>query len=128
MVYLILNGYCMELLVGAVLAARTKDGHTDMAEKEFEAEAQRSSLPGAAMLSFQRILQPERVEYIFQKGKHIEANETESGDRPRKATLNPREIDSEASNSPTIKGRRKMAQLRVRHGGEGAGRRRVALA
>ncbi len=81
MVYLILIGICMALLVGAVLAASTKDGHTDMTEKEFEAEAQRSSLPGAAMLRLKKTLQPERVEYILQKGKHIEAKETESGDR-----------------------------------------------
>lgn len=82
MVHLILIGICMALLVGAVLAASTKDSHTDMTEKEFEAEAQRSSLPGSAMLRLKKTLQPERVEYILQKGKHIKAKETGSGERP----------------------------------------------
>ncbi len=82
MVYVVLIAILVALLVGVVMAASTRDRYTNMTEKEFEAEAERSSVLGAATLGLHKLLQPKRVEYIVQKDKHVEAEHADSGDRP----------------------------------------------
>lgn len=82
MVYAILIAIFVALLVGVVIAASARDRYAEMTEKEFQAEAERSSLLGAAVLGFHKFLQPKRVEYTLKKDKHVEADSTASGDRP----------------------------------------------
>lgn len=89
MVYIVLIAIFVALLVGVAVAASTKNRYTQMTEEEFQAEAERSSLLGAAMLGLHQHLQQKRVEYVIQKDKHVEADRTASGDRP------PEELRSE---------------------------------
>ena len=82
MIYVILFAVFVALLVGLARAASTRDRYADMTEEEFQADADRSSLLGAAMLGLQKNLQQKRVEYILQRDKHLETDATTPGDRP----------------------------------------------
>ncbi|MBI3663542.1 MAG: hypothetical protein HY234_10915 [Acidobacteria bacterium] len=59
-----------------------KDRYAEMTEEEFEAEAKRSSLLGAAVMGLQKVLEPKRVEYILQRDNRVEGDSAEAGDRP----------------------------------------------
>ena len=67
----------MALLVGVVIAASAKDRYAEMTEEEFQGRP-----CCAAVLGLHKFLQPKRVEYILKKDKHVEADSTDSGDRP----------------------------------------------
>jgi len=74
------------LLIAAIAAAiftmlAGKDRYSEMTEEEFEAEAKRNSLPAAALLGLQKVLQPTRAEYILQRDKRVEGQHSESGAR-----------------------------------------------
>jgi len=69
------------LVLRAVVASQ--DRYTKMTEEEFEAEAKKASGVGAGLQEFQRIVEGRRVEYTLQQDKHIEAEEAESGDKPK---------------------------------------------
>jgi hypothetical protein len=57
--------------------------YAKMTEEEFEAEALRSSSMGAAMSAVQKIVDPShRVEYVEQQKQRVEAEGSESGDKP----------------------------------------------
>ena len=71
MVYAILIAIFVALLVGVVIAASAKDRYAEMTEEEFRAEAERSSLLGAAVLGLHKFLQPKRVEYVLKKDKNF---------------------------------------------------------
>jgi hypothetical protein len=54
-----------------------------MSEEEYEAAAQRSSGLGAAVGVVQKVIDPSHhVEYIEEQRQRVEAESTESGDRP----------------------------------------------
>jgi hypothetical protein len=53
-----------------------------MSEEEFEAEAKRASLLGAAVMGLQKVLEPKRVEYIMQRDKRVEGDSAEASDPP----------------------------------------------
>lgn len=67
-------------LIRAVIA---KDRYAEMTEEEFEAEAKKASAVGAGLQQFQRIVEGRRVEYMLQQDKHVEADEADSGDKPK---------------------------------------------
>jgi len=74
-------------VVAAVVAliagfAAGKDRYAEMSEEEFEAEAKRGSLLGAAVMGLQKVLEPKRVEYIMQRDKRVEGDSAEAADRP----------------------------------------------
>ncbi len=82
MVFIVLIVICVALVIGVIVAAGSRDRYAEMTEEEFQSEAERASLLGAGVLGLQEFLQPKRVEYIMQRDKHVEADSTESGDRP----------------------------------------------
>ncbi len=82
MVTLFLLAVFVALVIGVMAAATSKGRYQEMSEEEFQAEAERASLLGSAVLGVHKFLQPKRVEYILKRDKHPEAEETESGDRP----------------------------------------------
>ena len=69
-----------------VRAVTAKDRYAEMTEAEFEAEAKKVSAVGAGLAEFQRIVEGRKVEYMLQQDKHIEAEETDSGDKPNPGT------------------------------------------
>ena len=66
-----------------------------MSEEEYEAAAQRSSGLGAAVGVVQKVIDPSHhVEYIEEQRQRVEAESTESGDRP------PRDVQPSNDRSP----------------------------
>jgi hypothetical protein len=81
----------MEYALAAVLIAlviygivkRASDRYSNMTEQEFEAEAQRGSSIGGAMAEVQKIVDSSHhVEYVQEEAERMEADGSESGDKP----------------------------------------------
>jgi len=71
-------------LVYAIAKAASGNRYSEMTEEEFEAEAQRSSRLGGAVAGLQKILDPSHhVEYVQEQQERVEADGSESGDRPK---------------------------------------------
>lgn len=71
------------VVVAIIVGSTTgKDRYAEMSEAEFEAEAKRASPLGAAMLGLQKILEPRKVEYLMQRDKRVEGEQSVSGDPP----------------------------------------------
>jgi hypothetical protein len=87
------NLFILALVVGLVALiagiAGGKDRYAKMSEAEFEAEAQRASLLGAAVTSLHKFLQPTRVEYMMQRDKRVEGEQVVSGDPPSHESSEP---------------------------------------
>jgi len=67
------------LIIGV---AAGKDRYAEMSEEEFEAEAKRASLLGAAVMGLQKVLEPKHVEYMMLRDKKVEGEHSFSGDPP----------------------------------------------
>jgi hypothetical protein len=81
------------VVIVAALVAITKmvstDRYANMTEEEFEAEARRSSMMGAAMSATQKVFDPShRVEYVEEQRDRAEAESSHSGDRPPEGNPN----------------------------------------
>ena len=81
----------MYLLIGAVIVAAlhglsqlaSSDRFSKMSEKEFEEEARRSSMMGAAMSSVQKIFDPSHhVEYVEEQQDRAGAEASHPGGQP----------------------------------------------
>jgi len=59
-----------------------KDRYAEMSEEEFEAEARRVSMLGAAVMGLQKVIEPKKVEYMMQRDTRVEGDQTVSGDPP----------------------------------------------
>jgi len=71
-------------LVYAIAKAASGNRYSEMTEEEFEAEAQRSSRLGGAVAGLQKIFDPSHhVEYVQEQQERVEADGSESGDRPK---------------------------------------------
>jgi mannose/fructose/N-acetylgalactosamine-specific phosphotransferase system component IID len=57
-----------------------KDRYAEMSEEEFEAQAKRASLLGAAVMGLQKVLEPKHVEYMMQRDKKVEGDSAEAAD------------------------------------------------
>ena len=83
MTYFILLIILVALLLAIIRVAAGNDRYKEMSEEEFEAEARRVSMTGVAMTELQKHIDPQhKVEYLAQRDKHVEADSSESGDRP----------------------------------------------
>ena len=83
MIYIILLAVLVVLLLAVIRVAAGDDRYKEMSEEEFEAEARRVSMTGVAMTELQKHIDPQhKVEYLAQRDKHVEADSSESGDRP----------------------------------------------
>lgn len=81
--FLILLGV-IALLIAVVRAATRPGRYSEMTEEEFQKEADRVTMRGVGVAEFQRIVDPShKVEYLQQRDKHVEAEEEDSGDRPK---------------------------------------------
>ncbi|MGB8525188.1 MAG: hypothetical protein WCD43_19660 [Candidatus Acidiferrales bacterium] len=82
----------MEYALAAVLIAvviygivkmASGDRYSNMTEQEFEAEARRGSRIGGAIAEVQKIVDPSHhVEYVQEEEERMEADGSESGDKP----------------------------------------------
>jgi len=72
------------LVIALVLAIGGSDRYSKMTEKEFEEEAERSSLLGAAMIGTQNLIQPSRVQAMSKQKKRVEKDAAVPGDPPSK--------------------------------------------
>lgn len=70
------------LIVYGIVKAASGDRYSKMTEEEFEADAKRSSVIGAGVAEFQKVIDPShRVEYIQEQEQRIEAESSEPGDK-----------------------------------------------
>lgn len=81
--FLVLVVLMLITLTGTVHLMRSRNRCAHMTEAEFEKAAQRRSALGLALLEFQRITSAgDRVEYLLQRDKHVQAERTDAGDQP----------------------------------------------
>lgn len=79
----VLTGIVIVAVVYAIAKAAGGNRYANMTEEEFEREAKRSSKVGAAVVGFQKVVDPgHRVEYVQEQQLRIEAERAESGDAP----------------------------------------------
>ena len=78
-VLLVLVAVVVALIIGITTG---KDRYAEMSEAEFEAEAQRASLLGAAVMEMHKFLQPTRVEFMRKRDKRVEGDSAEAAGRP----------------------------------------------
>lgn len=72
------------LIVIAIVKAASGRRYEDMTEKEFEAEAKRSSVIGSAVGGLQKIIDsPHSTEHMIEQEQRLEADRTNSGDWPK---------------------------------------------
>jgi hypothetical protein len=83
MAYAIGIGILVLIVIGIVKAASGRH-YEDMTEEEFEAETKRSSTIGAMVGGLQKIIDHEHsTEHIVEQEQRLEADRTNSGDRPK---------------------------------------------
>jgi hypothetical protein len=75
------------VIVAAIIYGTVKfaagDRYHKMTEEEFEAEAKRTSLMGAAVAGLQKTIDPShRVQYVQEQQERMEADGADSGDKP----------------------------------------------
>jgi hypothetical protein len=82
MTYILVGAVLLGVLYGLTKLA-SGDRYAKMTEEEFEKEAQRSSSMGAAMSAVQKVFDPSHhIEYVEEQKQRVEAEDSESGDRP----------------------------------------------
>ncbi len=84
MVSLLLFVVFVVVLIAIVIGVAGSDRYSKMTEEEFEAEAERSSLLGAAMLATQKLIQPSRAQAMIEQKKRVEKDATAAGGEPPK--------------------------------------------
>jgi len=84
MVTLFLIIVIVALVIALVVSIGGSDRYSKMTEKEFEEEAERSSLLGAAMIGTQKLIQPSRVQAMSEQKKRMEKDAAVAGDPPSK--------------------------------------------
>lgn len=83
MVYAVGIGILVLIVIGIVKAAGGRH-YENMTEKEFEAAAKRGSSIGSAVGSLQKIVDSgHSTEHIVEQQQRLEADRTNSGDRPK---------------------------------------------
>ena len=82
MATIILVGVFVALAIALLIAIGGSDRYSKMSEDEFEEEAKRSSVLGAAMISTQKLFQPGRVKAMVQQKKRVEKDVAAPGDPP----------------------------------------------
>lgn len=84
MVTLVILGILAAVIALIVGITTGKDRYAEMSEEEFEAEAKRASLLGAAVMEMHKFLQPTRVEFTRKRDKRVEGDSVEAGEPPSK--------------------------------------------
>ncbi len=83
MIYAIGIGILVLIVIGIVKAASGRH-YEDMSEEEFEAEAKRRSTIGSVVGSVQKIIDyGHSTEHMVEQEQRLEADRTNSGDRPK---------------------------------------------
>ena len=78
------------LIVFGILHAITDDRYAKMTGEEFEEEAKQHSSLAGALGAFQKIVDPNhKVEYTEEQQERIEAEDSDSGDRPHPPASSP---------------------------------------
>ena len=80
--YWILFAVVVLLLIALVVVMGSPDRYAKMSQIEFDADAERKSLLGAAMVGVEKALRPERAEQVLEQKKRVEKDATPSGDEP----------------------------------------------
>lgn len=83
------------LVIYGIVRMASGDRYSNMTEQEFEAEARRGSTMGGAMAEVQKIVDPNHhVEYVQEEGERMDADGSESGERPETGPFRWRRKDS----------------------------------
>jgi len=80
--YWILFAVVILLLIALVAVMGGPDRYAKMSKKEFDEDAERKSLLGAAMVGVEKALRPERAQQVLEQKKRVERDATPSGDKP----------------------------------------------
>ena len=74
----------LALVIYGIVKAITGNAYAEMTSEEFEEEAKRSSNLGPALMTIQKIVDPNHhVEYIKGEKERVEADDADSGERPK---------------------------------------------
>jgi len=68
------------LIAGLIAVLGSPDRHVQMTEEEFEEEAKKKSLLGAAMVGLDKAIQPGRTEHVLVQKKRVESDDTLPGE------------------------------------------------
>ena len=82
MAFLVVAFIALVLIGLLIYVLGAPDRHARMTEEEFEEEAQRASMLGAAMVGLDKALRPNRVEHVLIQKKRVEKGDSVSGDPP----------------------------------------------
>ena len=75
-------------LIGALIYAMgTKDRYTEMTEKEFEEEAKKKTLIGAALMGFETAWRRKEAEKVMEVKSRVERDATPSPGEPPEETI-----------------------------------------
>jgi hypothetical protein len=73
----------LAFIVYGIVRVASGDRYSKLSEKEFDAEAKRSSLMGSAMIGVQKTLDPHHsVEHVQEQKQRAEPDGARSGDAP----------------------------------------------
>jgi hypothetical protein len=68
------------LIVGLIVVLGSPGRHEQMTEEEFEEEAKKKSLLGAAMVGLDKAIQPNRTEHVLVQKRRAEKDDTLPGE------------------------------------------------
>ncbi|HXA57516.1 MAG TPA: hypothetical protein VNU84_08745 [Candidatus Acidoferrum sp.] len=72
------------LVIYGIVKAITGNSYAEMTSEEFEEDVKRSSKLGPALMTVQKIVDPDHhVEYVQEEKERIEADAADSGDPPK---------------------------------------------
>jgi len=75
-------GVVVAVLIALIVTLGGKDRHSEMTEKEFEAEAKRVSMMGAGVVELHKAFQPNRVKQIVAERQRAKEEMNVSGNPP----------------------------------------------
>jgi len=82
MAFIVIGIVALALIGVLIYILGAPDKHAQMTEEEFEAEAKRGSMLGAAFLGVEKALRPNQIEHVLMQKQRVEKDAAIAGDPP----------------------------------------------
>jgi hypothetical protein len=82
MAFIVLGIVALALIGALIYVLGAPDKHAQMTEEEFEAEAKRGSMLGAAFMGVEKVLRPKQIEHVLVQKERVEKGAAIAGDPP----------------------------------------------
>jgi hypothetical protein len=82
MAFIVVAVVALALILALVYVIGAPDKQAQMTEGEFEAEAKRGSMLGAAFMGVEKVLRPKQIEHVLVQKKRVEKDAAIAGDPP----------------------------------------------